>query len=164
MEWYYILGMISYGIFLVQFILSMVGNGDLDVDFDGETDFSTSDLVSFKGLVHFLMGLSGWLVITGQPDIFNIIIACIVGVIFVVLLFYIYRLAMQLQSIPTKKYGKDLIGYEVVVYLELSTGKYICTVQNCGRSEELHCISITPTKVGARHVISDYKNGTYYIS
>ena len=35
MEWYYVLGIISYGIFIVQFILSNLGFGDTDIDLDG---------------------------------------------------------------------------------------------------------------------------------
>ena len=68
MEWYYVLGAISYGIFIVQFILSSFGflETDLDVDFDGNVDFSVSDLLSFKGLVHFAMGFSGWLMVIGE--------------------------------------------------------------------------------------------------
>ena len=63
MEWYYVLGIISYGIFIVQFILSNLGFGDtdIDIDLDGNVDFDVSDLLSFKGLIHFLMGFSGWL-------------------------------------------------------------------------------------------------------
>lgn len=32
-----------------------------DTDLDGELDMDVSDIVSFKGLVHFVMGASGWL-------------------------------------------------------------------------------------------------------
>lgn len=61
-ETYYLLAAISYGIFIVQFILSWFGGDtDLDVDLDGELDMDVSDIVSFKGLVHFVMGVSGWL-------------------------------------------------------------------------------------------------------
>lgn len=61
-ETYYLLAAISYGIFIVQFILSWFGGDtDLDVDLDGDMD--VSDIVSFKGLVHFVMGASGWLCI-----------------------------------------------------------------------------------------------------
>lgn len=63
-ETYYLLAAISYGIFIVQFILSWFGGDtDLDVDLDGELDMDVSDIVSFKGLVHFVMGASGWLCI-----------------------------------------------------------------------------------------------------
>lgn len=55
-ETYYLLAAISYGIFIVQFILSWFGGDtDLDVDLDGELDMDVSDIVSFKGLVHFVM-------------------------------------------------------------------------------------------------------------
>lgn len=58
-ETYYLLAAISYGIFIVQFILSWFGGDtDLDVDLDGELDMDVSDIVSFKGLVHFVMGAS----------------------------------------------------------------------------------------------------------
>ena len=43
-EVYYLLAAISYGIFLVQFILSWFGGDtDLDVDLDGELDMNVRD-------------------------------------------------------------------------------------------------------------------------
>ena len=38
MAWYYILGIVSYSIFIIQFLLSNIGIGDteFDVDIDGE--------------------------------------------------------------------------------------------------------------------------------
>ena len=48
---YYILGGIAYGIFILQFIISWVA-GEFDVD----VDFDVSDVVSFKGFIHFFMG------------------------------------------------------------------------------------------------------------
>ncbi len=53
---YYIIGGVAYGI--LQFIISWVA-GELDVDFDGDADFDIGDVVSFKGLIHFLMGFGG---------------------------------------------------------------------------------------------------------
>ena len=53
---YYIVAVIVYDIFIVRFILSWIG-GDFDID----ADLDLSDVVSFKGLTHFLMGFSGWL-------------------------------------------------------------------------------------------------------
>lgn len=44
-EVYYLLAAVSYGIFLVQFILSWFGG---DTDLDGELDMNVSDIVSFK--------------------------------------------------------------------------------------------------------------------
>ena len=77
MEWYYILGIISYSIFILQFILSNIGIGDsdIDIDCDGDSDFSINDLLSFKGLIHFAMGFSGWLMLDKTVTIVSIIIA-----------------------------------------------------------------------------------------
>lgn len=88
MEWYYILGIISYGIFILQFCLSFIGGDtemDTDIDLDGEADFSFSNLISFKGLIHFLMGLSGWLMITQQVTPLNVVIAGVIGFAFVLI-------------------------------------------------------------------------------
>lgn len=169
MEWYYTLGIISYGIFIVQFCLSFVGgeDTDIDVDFDGEADFSFSDLISFKGLVHFLMGMSGWLMITGKVTPLNVIIACLIGVAFMVILYYIYKLTMKLQSVPTKKSGIELIGVPVTIYLmieSISDKHCICTFCNGGVTEEINCVASTPVKVGDKRIILDYKNGIYHIS
>lgn len=32
----------------------------MQVNFDGDADFDIGDVVSFKGLIHFLMGFGGW--------------------------------------------------------------------------------------------------------
>lgn len=172
MEWYYILGIISYGIFLLQFGLSFIGgdtevDSDIDVDFDGEGDFSFSDLISFKGLIHFLMGLSGWLMVTGKVTVINVFFACIIGFLFVLILYYIYKLALSLQSVPTKKNGIELVGYPATIYLtmeNISEKHCICTIYNGGVTEEINCVASSPVKVGDIRIILDYKNGIYYIS
>lgn len=168
MEWYYILGIISYGIFLIQFILSFIGGEiDMDVDFDGELDFSVSDLVSFKGLIHFLMGLSGWLIITREISVINIAIACLVGFLFVVVLYYMYKLALNLQSTPTRKEGLELVGSTATVYLitdYIFKKCCICTICNNNITEEINCIASSPIKSGDKCTIINYKDGIYYIS
>ena len=168
MEWYYMLGIISYGIFLFQFICSLIGvDSDLDVDFDGNLDFSASDLLSFKGLIHFLMGFSGWLMITKSVSTISIIFACIVGILFVIVLYFIYKLVLQFQSIPAKKHGSELIGTTVSVYVVIGSDQLkqcICIVNNGGMSEEIRCIPLTPVSTGEKRIITNYKDGIYYIS
>lgn len=163
MEWYYILGIVSYGIFLLQFCLSFIG-GDIDVDFDREADFSFSDLISFKGLIHFLMGFSGWLMTTQRVTPFNIVVACIIGFALVLILYYVYKLALNLQSIPTRKCGIELIGSTVTIYItmeDISENYCICTICNGGITEEISCVA--PVKVGDKRIILNYKNGIYLI-
>lgn len=163
MEWYYILGVISYGIFIIQFILSNFGGDtEIDVDFDGEGDFDTSSLLSFKGLVHFAMGFSGWLMLTGKVTIYTVCGGIFIGVLFMVLLYYLYKLCMMFHSEPTEKCGLDLIGYAVTVVLVSDGGSCICAPANL-TYRELKCFSDTPVKIGDIKHIASYKDGIYHI-
>lgn len=168
MEWYYILGIFSYSIFLIQFILSLFGaETDLDIDLDGDADFSIGDLVSFKGLIHFLMGLTGYLMVTGECTTLTVILGCLVGIALVWILYWTYRLIMHFESSPTKKYGEDLIGERVTVWYKCVVGhplSYFCAVKNGGMFEEITCIANTPAVSGDVRTIIGYKNGIYYIS
>lgn len=114
-ETYYLLAAISYGIFIVQFILSWFGGDtDLDVDLDGELDMDVSDIVSFKGLVHFVMGASGWLCIkhsvSHSIEWYDYLIALICGILFVVILYYLYKLCLKLQHQVIPEKGEALVG------------------------------------------------------
>lgn len=163
MEWYYILGIISYGIFIVQFALSNLGFGDtdIDIDLDGDVDFDVSDLLSFKGLIHFLMGFSGWLMLSGTVNVFTIIIAIILGISFMVGLYFIYKVCMKFNSEPTIKTGVELIGETATVYLPYLENKYICTLKD---SREIVCSSELPLKIGSTVCINSYISGIYYVS
>lgn len=165
MEWYYILGIISYGIFIIQFILSNLGfvDIDLDVDCDGNIDFDVGDLVSFKGLIHFAMGFSGWLMLTGQVTLVTIIGAIGVGIIFMVALFFLYKLCMKFNYEPTTKSGNALIGKQVVVYTPLQNGKSSCYLMDEPYTEII-CISDSPRKQGEVCRIVAFDSGIYHIS
>lgn len=161
MEWYYILGIISYGIFIIQFILSNFGGDtELDVDFDGEGDFDTSSLLSFKGLVHFAMGFSGWLMLVGKVNVFTIGIGVAVGILFMVILYYLYKLCMKFHSEPTEKCGIELVGYTAIVVLAYSDGRCICAPTGLPY-QEIQCFSSTPIKIGDQRIIGSYENGIY---
>lgn len=165
MEWYYILGTVSYSIFIIQFILSNFGffETDLDVDFDGDADFSVSDLLSFKGLVHFAMGFSGWLMLTGKITAVTIFCAFLVGIIFIVVLYFVYKLCMKFNSEPTVKAKSDLVGKVVMVYIPLPNGNCVCKV-NAPSYTEITCKADSEVKVGDILTIKSYKDGIYYIS
>lgn len=163
MEWYYILGIISYGIFIAQFALSNFGGDtELDVDFDGEGDFDASSLLSFKGLVHFAMGFSGWLMLTGEVTVFTICISIAIGIAFMVLLYYLYRLCMEFRSEPTERNGVELVGYGVYVILILPDGICLCAPFGLPY-RELRCFSKHPVKIGDVKIIESYKDGVYTI-
>ena len=121
---YYTAAAVIYGIFIIRFILSWVG-GDFDVDMDVDTDLDLGDVVSFKGITHFLMGFFGWLSVksftTHNVMWYDYLIAFVLGVIFVIILYYVYKFLMKLENKPQVLSGKDFIGSTAKVYLVLST-------------------------------------------
>ena len=127
---YYAIALIVYSIFIIRFILSWIG-----ADFDIDADVDISDVVSFKGLTHFLMGFSGWLSVksytTHNVMWYDYIIALILGVIFVILLYFVYKLLISLETKPQILSGKQLIGKTGKIYVILepedSIKKYIIT-------------------------------------
>lgn len=163
---YYAIALIVYSIFIIRFILSWVG-----ADFDVEADVDVSDIVSFKGLTHFLMGFSGWLsvksYITHNVMWYDYIIALILGVIFVILLYFIYKLLISLETKPQILSGKQLIGKTGKIYVILepedSIKKYIITVGNGLGTQEYPAKSNNSYKLGDEVVISDYVNAYYII-
>ena len=165
---YYTIAIIVYGVFIIRFILSWVG-----ADFDVDTDVDLCDVVSFKGLTHFLMGFSGWLSVksftTHNIMWYDYLIAFILGVIFVIILYYVYKFLMKLENKPQILSNEDLIGSIAKVYLVQSTidadtlFKYIITVDNGIGTIEIPAKSRESYKIGDSVVIKDYVNAYYII-
>lgn len=165
MEWYYYLGAIAYGIFVLQFILSwFMGDVDLDVDFDGTADFDTGDLLSFKGLIHFSMGLSGWLMLKHKlfetVMWYDYVIGAVWGIYFVVILYFLYRLILKFESETTE--WEDQVGRIATIYL-IYEGQYFLSIE--GRAE--HLVGCPENldigyKKGDTVLITKYEGGKYY--
>ena len=165
---YYTAAAVIYGIFIIRFILSWIG-GDFDMDVD--TDLDLGDVVSFKGVTHFLMGFFGWLSVksftTHNVMWYDYLIALILGVIFVILLYFVYKLLISLETKPQILFGKQLIGKTGKIYVILepedSIKKYIITVGNGLGTQEYPAKSNNSYKLGDEVVISDYVNAYYII-
>ena len=156
-----------YAIFIVRFTLSWVG-GDFDVD----ADLDLGDIVSFKGATHFLMGLSSWLSVklytANQIMWYDYIIAFIIGLIFALILFYLYKLMMKLEYKPIILKERDLIGKPAKVYLHCNNNnskfnEYLITVENGIGTIEVPAYSHKYYNVGEMVTINDYKNSYYII-
>ena len=93
-QFYYGATVFIYSLFIVRFILSWVG-GDFDLDMDADGDVDLGDVVSFKGATHFLMGFFGWLSVkswtTHNVMWWDYLIAFALGVIFVIILYFVYK-------------------------------------------------------------------------
>lgn len=163
---YYAIALIVYSIFIIRFILSWIG-----ADFDIDADVDISDVVSFKGFTHFLMGFSGWLsvksYITHNVMWYDYLIALILGIIFVILLYFVYKFLISLETKPQILFGKQLIGKTGKIYVILepedSIKKYIITVGNGLGTQEYPAKSNNSYKLGDEVVISDYVNAYYII-
>lgn len=173
MSIYYILGSIVYGIFLVQFLGSVFfGDTDIDLDFDADADFEVSDMLSFKGLIHFLMGLFGWLMLAKHTH--TVITAldwatgCGIGLIFMATLALLYRLVLKLQSenLPENSEGSKLVGSRVVIYLVHPNNRYTVTVERVGDTIEVPALSksgISYSKGEITAIVEYDSQGNYLI-
>lgn len=86
MNWYEITFIVCLSIAFIQTVLMLLG---LDLDFDFDVD---SDLISFKGLLHFLVGAMGTLCIFGSVTLWSVLTATVVGIVLVIMLNWIYKL------------------------------------------------------------------------
>lgn len=165
---YYVIAAVVYAVFIIRFILSWVV-GDFDVDADADLDIS--DVVSFKGLTHFLMGASGWLSVksltTHHVMWYDYLIAFALGVVFVIILFFVYKVMMTLETKPDVLSGRSLVGHTGKVYLVNGTDseytKYVITVDNNVGTQEYVARSGNAYSVGDMVKIQDYSDGYYII-
>lgn len=134
---YYILGGIAYGIFILQFIISWVaGEFNVDVDFDGDADFDVSDVVSFKGFIHFFMGFGGWTSIKQllgyEVTWIDWLIGFFIGLVFVFMLYHLYKFCMKLQNLPKDEPKTNLVGRTATIYVHLGEGRHLASVNISG--------------------------------
>jgi len=120
MEWYVIVLIVSSALFVLSTIGSMLfGTVELDTDADVDvtvgSDFLVSDVISFKGLIHFTIGFSLSLTIMGGISLQSTIVGVVTGSVFVFVLYYIYKfLFVKLQQ--NIKYTDEIIDMEADVY------------------------------------------------
>ncbi|KFC17895.1 NfeD family protein [Epilithonimonas lactis] len=140
-------------IFLVQLIFTIIGtdlSDGLGADFDGNLDavHGPFQLFSFRNLINFLMGF-GW---TGvaffhsiQNQMFLVILAALVGILFVVIFFVVIKQILKLTEDNTFNIDK-LIGKTAEVYLripEARSGNGKIQVSLNGTNHELLAITET---------------------
>jgi hypothetical protein len=169
-QFIYGITIVIYAVFIIRFILSWVG-GDFDLDMDADGDVDLGDVVSFKGATHFLMGFFGWLstklMTTHTIEWYDYFIAFIVGIIFFVILIYVYKFMMKLECKPTILTGRQLIGKSAKVYLRCGYDgeiyKYLVTINNGTGTIEIPAQSTKHYEIGDMTLITDYKDSYYII-
>jgi uncharacterized membrane protein len=117
MEWYVILLIVSGGLFLLSSVGSLLfGDLPVDTDFDFDTEgFLLSDVISFKGLLHFTLGFSLALTLFGEVSVLSVGVAVVSGLVFAVALYYLYNVIYsRLQQ--NLKYTEEIREMDAEVY------------------------------------------------
>lgn len=169
-DYYYICALVAYGIFIGQFILSLIGTSDIDIDVPDtsvDTGMSMSDIVSFKGILHFATGFFTWLWMRSRVGIewYDYLIAVLVGVLFVYLLYKAYKLCMKLEHAPKRETPSQLVGKPCEIYVKLSDTSYSVSLIISGSLgyRDVTSKSGKVYKTGEKTSILSYENGILFI-
>ncbi len=132
MRIFWICGAVSTLVFLVQFVMTFIGIGDADADFDfsgeaGDTmDFGgVMSLFSVRNIVNFFMGFGWGGVCIGNYTDNKLILyigATIIGLIFVAIFFLLVKQILKLENNGNINMN-DCIGKVCNVYLRIPAAK-----------------------------------------
>ncbi|GHU75788.1 hypothetical protein FACS189414_0650 [Bacteroidia bacterium] len=132
MAWYELVLIISVGLFIFSTVGSIFfGNIDIDADVHLDGGFLVSDVISFKGLIHFALGFSLALTLWKEVTGVSIIVGIVTGLVFVVVLYYLYKIIYEkLQQ--SMIYTNEINDMEAEVYYWSSaqrTGEVFVTLE-----------------------------------
>ena len=160
-------------IFIIQTVMTFLGLGDHDGDFDLDTSDGAFDadpsmnLLTFRNLVNFCLGF-GWTAVLLRDQIESsallIIISVIVGVLLVAVVMWIFKWLSGMQQTGNIDIHKSAVGCEGKVYLTIpgerkGEGKVQITINNAVREYDAVTDGETiPTgkAIKVTEVINDY--------
>ena len=160
-------------IFVIQTVMTFLGLGDHDADFDLDTSDGTFDadpsmnLLTFRNLVNFCLGF-GWTAVLMhekiQSNALLIIVSVIVGVLLVTAVMWIFKWLSGMQQTGNIDVHKSAVGCEGKVYLTIpgerkGEGKVQITINNAVREYDAVTDGETiPTgkAIKVTEVINDY--------
>lgn len=164
MEWYKIVFIFSSLILGIQLLMSFFStDSDFDVDFDGE--LTIGDVFSFKGLVHFIFGTSLTLTVFDNTKWITILVAILVGVLFVYGLFYLYKFMYKkleqninyetsLENVNAEVYYWDNRFQSGQVFVVLEGRRTLVNIENKDFTNKINLISGQMIKVsGTRDLV-----------
>ena len=160
-------------IFVIQTVMTFLGLGDHDADFDLDTSDGSFDadpsmnLLTFRNLVNFCMGF-GWTAVLMhekiQSNALLIIVSVIVGILLVTVVMWIFKWLSGMQQTGNIDVHKSAVGCEGKVYLTIpgerkGEGKVQITINNAVRAYDAVTDGETiPTgkAIKVTEVINDY--------
>ena len=160
-------------IFVIQTVMTFLGLGDHDADFDLDTSDRSFDadpsmnLLTFRNLVNFCLGF-GWTAVLMhekiQSNALLIIVSVIVGILLVTVVMWIFKWLSGMQQTGNIDVHKSAVGCEGKVYLTIpgerkGEGKVQITINNAVREYDAVTDGETiPTgkAIKVTEVINDY--------
>lgn len=160
-------------IFVIQTVMTFLGLGDHDADFDLDTSDGSFDadpsmnLLTFRNLVNFCLGF-GWTAVLMhekiQSNALLIIVSVIVGILLVTVVMWIFKWLSEMQQTGNIDVHKSAVGCEGNVYLTIpgerkGEGKVQITINNAVREYDAVTDGETiPTgkAIKVTEVINDY--------
>ena len=160
-------------IFVIQTVMTFLGLGDHDADFDLDTSDGSFDadpsmnLLTFRNLVNFCLGF-GWTAVLMhekiQSNALQIIVSVIVGILLVTVVMWIFKWLSGMQQTGNIDVHKSAVGCEGKVYLTIpgerkGEGKVQITINNAVREYDAVTDGETiPTgkAIKVTEVINDY--------
>lgn len=134
-------------IFVIQTVMTFLGLGDHDADFDLDTSDGSFDadpsmnLLTFRNLVNFCLGF-GWTAVLMhekiQSNALLVIVSVIVGILLVTVVMWIFKWLSGMQQTGNIDVHKSAVGCEGKVYLTIpgerkGEGKVQITINNAVR-------------------------------
>lgn len=168
---YFGIAIFCTGIFIIQFILSFILgeldlDSDIDLDADGDVDFSLSDVLSFKGLCHFGIGF-GWTMwfSKGENQFISACIAILVGIIFMFVLYGVYKLCLVFKNEGPKETDQNLIGRDAEIYSKVANDSWSVLVEynKCLSKKTVKSLSKRNYSEAEKVKILKYDSGVLWI-
>lgn len=155
------IALVASAIFLIQFFMSIFF-GDIDTDTDLDADLGS--VVSFKGLTHFCIGFGWYMYIAKSTSISTFLIGITIGLVFVFMLWFLYKKAYQLQKENKPEKTDALVGRECTIYAH-DGNRYIVQVAQNGalREVEVRSLEGKTYQTGDRTIVCKVESGTIYI-
>lgn len=169
LTWYSLVCVISFVIFFVKGIVAfIIGDFDWDFGFDGDVDCDLSDVFSLKGVLHFCMGFTLYLTVTGFANmkslhvlynftVMNYVWAFVTGIIFSLGLLYLYKFTMKANTYNDTEMNYDGMSGQVTLVDEKN---HICRI-NVSTSMGVMEVDAKETNTELMHSIGDYVRLSY---
>jgi uncharacterized membrane protein len=166
MAWYVIVLIVS----AVLFLLTTIGSlffGELDVDMDADIDFDSgfllSDVISFKGLIHFAIGFTLALTLMQEFTLVSASVGVVTGVVFVAVLYYLYKFVFEkLQQ--SMKYTNEIKDMDAEIYFwddKLKIGEVFVTLEGRPVTVTLECPEEIHFEKGQKLKVSGTRHSVY---